>query len=89
MPKTRDPNPIAPGAIGAASGAIIGGATAILLTNKKARQKIASKLRDMGDYAQEALSTVGDMAQDNQLRRMRFAGVKGGKSKRSRSKSKP
>lgn len=88
MPRTREPNPITSGAIGAAAGAVIGGATSVILTNKSARRKIASKLRDMSDYAQDALMSVSDMTQQNGLRHVRFAGVKGGKTRKRRMKSK-
>lgn len=82
MPRTRDPNPITSGAIGALGGAVIGGATSVLLTNKSARDKIASRLKDIRGYAKEAITSVGDMADQNQLRRVKFAGVKGGKTKK-------
>lgn len=86
MPRTREPNPFTTGAIGAAAGAVIGGATSVLLTNKSARRKIASKLKDIKDYAQETVMTVGDMTKENGLKRVRLAGVKGGKTRRNLKK---
>lgn len=80
MTRTKDANPVATGAIGAAAGAVIVGATSVLLTNRSARRKIADKLKDIGDYAQDAMDAVSDVAKDSQLRRVKFAGVKDGKS---------
>lgn len=51
-------SPIAPGAIGAAAGAALGAATGVLLSSKKARQKVKSGINDVKEYAQEALSAM-------------------------------
>lgn len=82
MTKTRDSNPITSGAIGAAAGAVIGGATTVLLTNKSTRRKIVSKLMDIKDYAEDAAKTVNDVAAKQQMGRLRLAGVKGGRTKK-------
>lgn len=84
MARIKGANPIATGAIGAAGGAVIGAATGVLLTNKKARQKIASRLNDIKDYAEEAMSAVSDVAKEVQMGRTRYAGVKGGRTRKSR-----
>lgn len=81
MARTRDSSPITTGAIGAAAGAVIGGATTVLLTNKNTRRKIVSKLRDIKDYAENAMEAVSDVAKDSQLKHVRLAGVKGGRTR--------
>lgn len=81
MARTKTPNPLTTGAIGAAGGALIGGATGILLSSKTTRQKVASRLKNLRDYAQEAVKAVNDMAVNQQMKKVRFAGVKGGRTK--------
>lgn len=82
---TRSDNPIAPGAIGAAAGAVIGGATGVLLGSDKARQKVREGLQTAGEYVQETLSSI-DTGQIN--RRLARVGVKGGKSRGHSASSK-
>lgn len=81
MARTKGISPVTAGAIGAAAGAVIGGATSVLLTNKSARRKIASRLKDIGEYAEQAMNAASDVAKDNQFRHVRLTGVKGGKTK--------
>lgn len=80
--RKSDNNPIAPGAIGAAAGAIVGGVTGVLLSNKDARKKVTSGFNDVKEYAQEAFSAMNTAAEDGiNTRRLARVGVKGGASK--------
>ncbi len=82
---SKNDNPIAPGAIGAAAGAVIGGATGVLMGSEKARAKLKQGLQTVSEYAQETISSI-DTNQIN--RRLAKVGMKGGKSK-TRSSQRP
>lgn len=82
MPRGRKilRNSIAPGAIGALTGSVIGAATGVLISDKKTRNRIASGLEDVKEYAKEAFDSVNTMT-GQKNKRFATVGIKGGASK--------
>lgn len=80
---SKKDNPLKSGAIGAVAGSVIGAATGVLLSSEKARSNVGSRLDDVREYAQEAISAMNDMS-GSQFKQKRFAGVKGGASRITR-----
>lgn len=77
---SRSDSSITPGAIGAAAGAVIGGATGVLLGSKKARSKVKEGVEAVGVFVQDTISSIDSEAIN--LRRLAKVGMKGGRSKR-------
>lgn len=69
------------GVVGAVAGTVIGGAAGVILSNKKARNFVKNGFDDAKEYAQEAYTTVSEMAGNNKTLKKQFAGIKGGISK--------
>lgn len=88
MAKTKSsqpsPNPMATGAIGAAAGTVIGVATGVILSNKKARAKVVAGFEEVKGYAQEAMSNMNNGQLNPRLAKV---GIKGGASKIKRKVS--
>ncbi|HKC14751.1 MAG TPA: hypothetical protein VKC89_02200 [Patescibacteria group bacterium] len=82
---SRGPNPLATGAVGAATGAVVGVATGVLMSNKKARQKVIAGFEEVKIYAQEAMSNMGNGVNMNP--KLAKVGIKGGASKIKRKVS--
>lgn len=80
MARSKSSNGIMPGAVGAVAGTIIGAATGVLLSDRKTRNAVLSKLGDVKDYAQESFSAMNEMTQERRPQLARI-GVKGGVSK--------
>lgn len=84
MAEAKQPNPMATGAMGAAAGAVVGAATGILLTNKKARAKVIAGFEEVKGYAKEAMSNMNSAQLNPRLAKV---GIKGGASKIKRKVS--
>ena len=78
MTKVRS-NPVVSGAVGAVAGTIIGAATGVLLTDRKARKAVLSKLGDVREYAEKTFSAMSEATSGQQ--RLAKVGIKGGASK--------
>lgn len=76
---------VSAGVIGAVAGTVIGGATGILLSNKKAKKFIADGFEEVKGYTEDALESMNTMP-DRNNQRLAKVGMKGGRSK-TRSKS--
>lgn len=77
MARAKKINPVTIGAIGAVAGTAIGAATGVLLSNKKARDRVKAGLKDLKGYTDEVMDSAL-----LQKRKFRLAGVKGGASRR-------